>query len=316
MFKLGSIIINPSSRKFIRHKVLFKMKKIFIVNEYEAVETFELSENKYIRMLQSLLKSTSKTYHKHSVQNFLVLTITIFIASYIVLGSWTGSFTTEQDKIMYYFRYLSFSTFLSALGVSLIPLIIRIYKIRAIRVDNSYSLIDATELFQLKYRSENYDLYFSMKALVKSLNGNIKFAFSNVLDALQTNNPKYVADGIELFIYQINTSWAKQVGIMIDRAYNGMNVDKSLSRINRDMVEIKNNIEEEKSKNYEVILLGYTPAFFAPFAMYLMSVYTEGQSWHYYFNTDLGKKIIILTIGICILGIAVAFFMKRPKYEV
>lgn len=134
-----------------------------------------VDEEKTFSHLELLLRSTSKTFHRNSVSQFLLFSCGVFAVLYLVLllGFNAGELISWWNKRAFGFAGLA----------ALLPYGFRRVKLYNIRRENSYALIEATELLILKYRSPGIqgDLYHALFDTADELQGTMKRAFSTLV---------------------------------------------------------------------------------------------------------------------------------------
>ena len=82
------------------------------------------------------------------------------------------------------------------------------------------------------------------------------------------------------------------------------------------MSEVAKITEEIKSENRETIQMAYLPAFLFPAVIYLNQYPSLGKSWHYYFETSPGIRIIVFTLLFTLICALVAYIIQKPRNEV
>lgn len=255
-------------------------------------------ENRLRKHLELLLESTSNK--KPLVEMFYLKTILIFMVVTVVLISLT--------------RDVQISIFVALIS-SLVPYILLWVKLNRIRAISSYDLLPATNKLLQKYRSNNFNLYFALKETVGELEGPIQSAFSSILYAIQ--HRRNVEDSIQVFHYQIKTTWSLQLGILIAEGITeNKNIDDALSRITRDMTETSIVLEKEKSESRDAIQLGYFPIFALPITILLNQKISDGRAFHYHFYVPEGLKVLILTSVICLFSFLAALILAKPRNDI
>lgn len=288
------------------------------ISESQAeANVIDLSEKRWLRYLQKLLYSTNpKKYDANSVQKFFAISATLSLTAYIGLGIWMKLFPQKVDSVGDVFRFLNFWLLVGSMAIGSVWFFIKSIQLRFLRVDKADALYDAVELFQLKYRSENKNIYFALKSLVQSLQTDIKFSFGHILNGIQTRNDKYVQNAIEMFIFDINKSWAKQIAILINRALDGQDIDLSLARVLSDMSEVNKELYLLYNNSADARYLGYAPLIIMPIVLYFNQKESGGESWRLLFEYNSGKLIFLACLVICVINLLVALFLRKPNHDV
>lgn len=287
------------------------------IDEQKEISLIELSDNGFIRYIQKLLYSTNyKKYDDNSVRKFFTLCATIAIGVYILLGVWMKIFPDGIHSTSDVFRYFNFWLFVGSIASGSCWFFIKVIQLRFRRSDKGSNLYDAIEMFYLKYRGENKNIYFALKSLVKSLQTDIKFSFGHILNGIQTNNDKYVQNAIELFIFEINKSWAKQIAILINRALDGQDIELSLSRLLTDMNEIKKDLFLLYNESADARYLGYAPIVIMPIVMIFNEKQMGSDVWRLMFKYNIGKLTFLACIVICVINLIIALILRKPNHDV
>ncbi len=266
-----------------------------------------------------LLRSTNRKYNeKTTVHNFLNMTLLLFIASYVTIGRWVGIFSSGASSVFAYIEQsVSIPVLLYSLCIALVPYGYKHLQLHRIRTENSYQLTPAAEKLLLKYRSYRGNIYYALLELTEELHGPMKNAFNVFVSALQAKGQKNIEEAAELFYYQIQTSWARQLGIQIMKAAkDGKQIGKALARIHEDMKDVSQLIEKAKSENLETIQMGYLPIVMLPVSIWGNEYLSGGAVLHYYLNDPIGVKYLLFTVIVCVVSFFTAVILRKPKNEV
>lgn len=269
-----------------------------------------------MRHLLLLIRSTMKTNDNENdmLTRFFAITASVFIATYLTYGFWTGIFGSQYFSVA---SFLDTSCWMVSLFMAAFPYIFLRVKLHLIRVKNRYALIPAINTFLMKYVEYRGNQYHAMYQTVETLSGEIKHAFKGLLDPLQGKMGSSLDDAIELFIFQIQTSWAIQFGILLHKGeIQGDNIEQGLRWLITDMSEVERITEEVKSENRDNVHLGYLPFIVFPLSIVLNHFPTNGSSWNYYFRTELGIKTVLFTLLYTITCAIIAFLIQKPRNEV
>lgn len=248
------------------------------------------------------------------LQQFILRTIGSFVVTYLVYGFWTGVF---DRRSFHYINLLDNWMIFISLMASSLPYCFMRMRLHRVRVKNSYDLVPAVNTLILKYSEFRGNLYYAVFETTKGLQGDILNAFVGLLPALQGSANAKIEDAIELFIFRIKTTWAIQLGILIHKSEEqGDNIEQGLRWLVTDMSEVAKITEEIKSENRETIQLAYLPAFLFPAVIYLNQYPSMGKSWHYYFQTTPGIRMIVFTLLFTLICALVAYIIQKPRNEV
>lgn len=262
-------------------------------------------ENSFIyRHLNLLLQTTWKYYRASSVFGFTILSFGLFLATFAIYFRFTKSWTLTVIG----------STFTAAL-----PYIILRMFLQFIRSNTSYQLVPAVGLLLAGYRVCNKDIYFGILSTIKKLDhASLKKSFIILANHIQNHkNNKDIENAVALFVFKTQTSWAKQLGILLlNSLIDGRDIERSLSNIVNDMKEGQKIIEQEKSNSHETILLGYLPLVAFPLTIWFMSTMSgQFNILYHQFKTEDGLASFLITTFLCVIGFLLALIMRKPKND-
>lgn len=259
----------------------------------------------FYKHINMLVQSTWRFYSDRSTINFIILTLILFLSSISIFIKYTSSL------------FISGS---AAVVTALIPYTIMRLYLHILRSKTSYELIPATTILLGNYRVCNKDLYFAITETIKKLDDiTLKKAFIVLARSIQKHkNTKDIEKAIELFVFKIQTAWAKQLGILfLNALVEGKSIEGSLSNLVDDMKEGQNVIEEEKSNSQETILLGFFPVIAFPFTLFIMvSMSNRFNIIYYQFSTTSGLSGFILVTALCILSAVISILLRKPKNDI
>ncbi|OME79611.1 hypothetical protein BK120_21790 [Paenibacillus sp. FSL A5-0031] len=268
-------------------------------------------EDKTFSHLELLLRSTSKTFHRNSVNQFISLCIGVMVIVYAIL---LVGFSAGEPLTWWNRRAFGFAGIIALLPYGLLR--IKLYNLRR---ENSYALIEATELLILKYRSPGTqgDLYHALYDTADELQGTMKRAFSSLVTILQLQGKSAIREGVELFKYQIDNSWAKQLGVLFTKAAKeNRNIGRALEKVHTDMQESKRIVEAEKSEYMDSIIMGYFPLILVPASIYGINRMFEGAIMKILFDDPKTLQALILCIIFIVIGLVTSLILSKPKIEV
>ncbi|GGG18789.1 hypothetical protein [Paenibacillus abyssi] len=258
--------------------------------------------------------STGDESDEELIQRFFVMTVGAFLGTFVVYGFWTGLF--DRDTFMISHLVDRWAVTISLMAAT-VPYFLMRMKLHRVRIKNSYDLVPAVNTLLLKYSEYRGNLYYAVFETTKGLNGDILNAFVGLLPSLQGAANSNIEEAIELFIFRIKTTWSIQLGILIHKSEEqGDNIDQGLRWLIADMSEVAKITEELKSENRETMQLAYMPAILLPAVIYLNQFPSMGKSWHYYFQTPLGIRMIVFTLLFTLLCALIAYMIQKPRNEV
>lgn len=251
-----------------------------------------------------LMQSTWKYYTKTSVAKFFILSAGLFSSSLAIYYRLTHSWVV---------------TVVSCIFTSLLPYALLRMILQFMRTNTSYQLGPAVGILLAGYRVCSKNIYFAILHTINKLEDTtLKSAFVVLANHIQSHkNRNDIEQAVELFVFKIQTSWAKQLGILILNALvDGCEIERSLSNIVDDMKEGQKIIEQEKSNAHETILLGYFPLIAFPLSILFMTKLSGHFNILFYqFKTSQGLTSFIMTTILCLSGFILALFFRKPKND-
>lgn len=254
--------------------------------------------------IDMLLQATWRWYKPNAPVYFFILSLSIFLSTFSIFSDLTKSWLLT----------ISCSILSSLLPYSVLKSILQIN-----RSNTSHQLVPAVTLLLASYRICSKDIYYALLRTIKKLdNLTIKKSLITLAKKIQSHkNHSEVERAVELFVFKIQTSWAKQLGVIILNAVvDGRDIEQSLSNIVNDMREGQQIIEEEKSQSHDTVLLGYFPLLAFPLTIFFLHL-VSGQFnvLYYQFKTTQGLTSFIVTTMICITGFILASVFRKPKND-
>jgi hypothetical protein len=316
------IAVVPLITVYLLNKLVFPVSKAIRVvrfrglpssNEQPKMDKPEAKWTKHLLLISRSIKTGDES-DEELLQQFFVMTIGSFLVTYLIYGFWTGVF---ERSTFHYQDLVDRWLIITSLMAGSLPYCFMRMRLHRIRVKNSYDLVPAVNTLILKYSEYRGNLYYAVFETTKGLQGDILNAFVNLLPALQGSANSKIEDAIELFIFRIKTTWSIQLGILIHKSEEqGDNIEQGLKWLVTDMSEVAKITEELKSENRETIQMAYFPAFLFPAVIYLNQYPSLGKSWHYYFQTTPGIRMVVFTLFFTLICALVAYIIQKPRNEV
>lgn len=275
----------------------------------QVSESFAQQKKKFYlyRHLELLLGAAWPWYRQSTAFYFVLITIALFLASSTV-----------------YFKITSRWYLAAGLGVptSLLPYLSLVLVLLWKRSETSYELVPAINILLGKYRVNARNIYYALLDTIKEMEqyATLQKSLIKLASAIQNHRSREdLENAVELFVFQIGTSWAKQLGIIILNAqWEGKDVELSLSNIVRDMGKAREIMEQDRSNNQDTIQIGYfVPLIAFPASLVLLSkVSTPARYIYYQFKTPRGLTSFIVTVMVCLVGLVVSLLLKKPRNDI
>lgn len=291
------------SRKVRSYKNRLRLRRLQISTGSANYKT----RHPFYRHLDLMLASIWPWYSEFTVVYYLISTAVLLAVSSTVYLRFAGSWALAIT---------------AGLLTAVIPYGVLTLVLHWKRNETSYELVPATSILLGKYRVNSRNIYYAILDTIKETDkyGALQKALIKLASAIQSHrNKEDLQNAIEVFVFQIDTSWAKQLGIQIFSAqWENKNIEISLSNIVRDMGKTQEIMEQQKSINQDTIQMGYfVPVIVFPLSLLFLSrVITSGRYYYYQFKTTAGFTSFVITFSLCLLGFAVSLALRKPKNEV
>jgi len=254
-----------------------------------------------------LLGSTWPWYNQSSTIYFIILSLVLFTVSTLL-----------------YFRTTSFWYLSAVFGLltSSIPYIILFFVLFRKRSETSYELVPAVNLLLGKYRVNSKDIYRSLIDTIREMDQHktLQKSLIKLASAIQSHRTREDLErAVEVFVYQIGTSWAQQLGVLLLNAqWESKDIELSLSNIVKDMGKALEIMEQQKSSNQDTIQMGYfIPIIVFPASLFFLAkATTSGRYLYFQFKTTVGFTSFIITFVLCLVGLIVSLLLNKPRNEI
>jgi len=278
-----------------------------------------MKEWKIYRYIDFLLQSTTEATDK-TTQRFVVMLFTIFGTSFVILQAtsirvtWWGGVGDGGIITGILFRFvLSFV-------IAFLPVLYYILKLRLIRIGSGYDLANTSGILLSKYRKTNGRIY---DALLETAEGTkniyIKRRLFRIVKAAQTYVDSYdLKREIDIFVFSINTTFARQIGVAIQKGFSkSMDIEQSLEATDKALQLNIQMLNDEKSSNHDILQLGWVHLFAFPLSIWAATKFIPFERfWQFQFETESGRLFLILSI-ISVLGsVFVALWFRKPPNDI
>lgn len=302
------IMVKPVALPYLNRQIR-KYKNYSRLRRLQYKENIDYYRKKFLpyNHLELLLESIWPWYNDSTVPLFVILIAALFAVSAVVfmklLAVW----------------YLGL---LLALITALLPYFVLATGLIWKRNETSHELVPGASILLGKYRVNSRDVYYSLFETVKEMGQykSLQRALIKLASGIQTHrNKEDLEKAIELFVFQVGTSWAQQLGVLLLTAvWEGKNIEHSLSNIVKDMGRAQEIMEQQKSSNQDTIQMGYfVPVVAFPASLiFLAKITTSGRYLYFQFKTTQGLASFIITLVICVAGLSASLLLRKPKNEI
>ncbi|MFE5323407.1 hypothetical protein ACFQ88_32470 [Paenibacillus sp. NPDC056579] len=257
------------------------------------------------RELELLLKAVQgERFRDFTVQRFVLLDVSTAVSSGIIV------FFVTSD--------LRFSCFLSVL-VAAAPWAYYRLKLRNIQIQSGYDLAEAVGILSSKYKVTRGNMRNALQlASLEITSAPIRRHFMNwIREELNYVDSREMEKAIEEFIYSIQTSFAKQLGLTVLKGLlRSENVESTLTAIDRNIHKQIDMLRDEGDSSSEVLQLSWLHVILFPLLIVIMIIFMGYNSTiHYQLGTEQGR--FWLTVTLCFIGgsLLLALWFRRPPND-
>ncbi|WP_028550069.1 hypothetical protein [Paenibacillus sp. UNC451MF] len=257
------------------------------------------------RELELLLKVThGERYNDHTVQRFVLLTVSMAVSVGLIIY-----FITLDAR---------FSFFMGALILAC-PVAYHRLKLRSSQIQSGYDLAEAVGILSSKYKVTRGNMRTALQLASQEVSSApIRRHFMNwIREELNYVDSREMEKAIEEFIYSIQTSFAKQLGLTVLKGLlRSENVESTLNAIDKNIHKQIDMLRDEGDSSSEVLQLSWLHVILFPLLIVIMIVFMGYNStMHYQLGTEQGR--FWLTVTLCFIGgsLLLAIWFRRPPND-
>ncbi|OXM82428.1 hypothetical protein [Paenibacillus rigui] len=257
------------------------------------------------RELELLLKATQGgRYRDTSLQRFVVLTIATACSVSMV-----GYFITADVR---------FSLFAAILTIAA-PVLYQRIKLRSLQIQTGYDLAEAVGILSSKYKVTRGNMRLALQLSSQEVGSEpIRRHFMNwIREELNYVDVREMERAVEEFIYGIQTSFAKQLGLTVLKGLlRGENVENTLMAIDKNIHKQIDMLRDEGDSSSEVLQLSWLHVILFPLLMVLMVTFMGYNSTvHYQLETEQGRFWLTTTVCFIVGSLLLAMWFRRPPND-
>ncbi|NOU92625.1 hypothetical protein GC093_05195 [Paenibacillus sp. LMG 31456] len=258
-----------------------------------------------IRELELLLKVTQKErFNDSSVQGFLLRTISCALSAGLI------SYFTAYD--------IRFSLFTMVITIAL-PVVYYRLKLRSMQIQSGYDLAEVVGILTSKYKVTRGNMRTALQlSCLEIESGPIRRHFMNLLrEELNYVESSEMEKAVEEFIYSIQTSFAKQLGLTVLKGLlRSENVESTLMAIDKNIHKQIDMLCDEGDSSSEVIQLSWLHVLLFPLLLLMMVVFMGYNSTVYYqLGTEQGRFWLTVTVCFIVGSLLLAVWFRRPPND-
>lgn len=253
--------------------------------------------------IELLLRSVHKKFRYDYISYFYIASLGLSAACGIVI--WQKSHST-------------WITVLSAILGLIIIYISYLLRLRSMRSSNNYEMKPLVDILVMKYRYRQKHIVRALIDTKKEItNKSLNKALNQLLDTFMNfTDHSDLNMAVKVFEYQIGGNWAKQLGVLLIEAAENKDIEIALQEMSKEMGDIIEIIEREKSENLDSIYLGIFSLVAFPLSI-IGIVWLNGPIFlDYQFNTPTGIKSFVITTIFTFLGFIISILFKKPSNDI
>ncbi|MEK3911241.1 hypothetical protein [Paenibacillus sp. FSL H7-0331] len=257
------------------------------------------------RQLELLLKATMKErYNEYSVQRFLLLAVSSSLSAGMV------SYVMAFD--------IRFSLFIAVVAFAVLIIYQRL-KLRSQQIQSGYDLAETIGILTSKYKVTRGNMRMALQLACQEMSSSaIRSHFMNLIrEELNYVDSREMEKAVEEFIYSIQTSFAKQLGLtMLKGLLRNENVESTLMAIDKNIHKQIDMLRDEGDSSSEVLQLSWLHVLLFPLLLLMMVIFMGYTSTvHYQLGTEQGRFWLTVTVCFIIGSLLLATWFRRPPND-
>ena len=278
------------------------IKRIRRLRELEREDKPEKQKTSIEEHLEILLSSVSNKAEV-STSNFIMFSFILFFVVTLMLNMLIG------DML-----------FAWAVGivVGAGPYMFLRYRLESIRLKTSQAFMDEFHIFLQNYQSTDKNIYYTLLNTVNDIeNRGMKIQLRKLISSFQKERHDLdFKKSVHIFIYSINSTFAKRFGNLIIKAHlENVNIGSSLSDLSEDILQRKKDMEEESTENLQTVMLGFSPVIILPIMVWFAYQVSGALNFWYYFKQPVSITLFIICVILSVISIFLAFLVRKPKAD-
>lgn len=299
------LISSPLWLPFVQNRItqIRSRRRVRRLNQL-TLQQKPYSKSKIYYHLELLLLATRKEIHSHQVTNFVFLSIVLFSTSSLFL------IMVMEDIIV---------GALLGMIIGIMPYLILLIKLNGIRTKNSISFLTHFHIIIANYQSTGKDIYFTMVNSIHQIKDPVlRTSFIKLVNAMQIQkSPKDFSKAIQIFIFSINSNFAKRFGKLVIKAHlSRSDIFNPLLQLDTDLRKRRTDIEEESTKNQDTVWQGYFPIVALPLAIFFSYQMAGVLDYWYFFTKKFNLSLFMVCIILSVLSVLIANVLRKPRADI
>ena len=298
LFGISQLVYSLVIDAYRLQKRKFRMKQQHN-DQLKKVSNQTMRIHEHIKLL---VLSVSKKPSARTVFNFYMVSLSIFLTTFLVL-------------------YILVQSFLFSLGMALLagamPYIVNSFKLINIRLEIRYAFMKEFHVFLQAYQ-QNRDVYHSLVDTVGQIkNKQLKMAFMRILSSMQKERTlSAFQESMRLFNFTVRGSYTTRFANLLTKQYReSANISESLLDLHADLQKREKDLSALKSRRMETVLLGYLPLIILPILVIMAQQMSIMFSTHTLLNqTNVSFFMVALTMAVaCAFS---AYLLNKPDADI
>nr|WP_173026345.1 hypothetical protein [Aeromonas sp. Ne-1]AKO69657.1 hypothetical protein [Aeromonas sp. Ne-1] len=271
-------------------------------NELNNINDKKKESNQLYKHIELLLNSLSKK--EKSPVNFFVLTLLIFLVTFIVL------INVVSDVVI---------SSIIALAFAMLPYMLLRFRLITFRLKTQMAFMNEFHNVLQNYQSTGKDIYYMVLNVSKDTEDkNLKYIYMKLLSSLQKDRgEKQFLEAITLFSYSINSTFSKRFAKLLIKGYmERVDISRTLVTMNHDIKRRQQDLDTEKTNKVETILMGYFPALLFPLMVFAAYKVAGVRDFWYYFQQKTVLTVFIIALICSVISVLTAYVTSKPRADV
>jgi hypothetical protein len=192
-------------------------------------------------------------------------------------------------------------------------------KLRSQQIQSGYDLAEVVGILTSTYKVTRGNMRTALQLSCQEIESRaIRRHFMNwIREELNYVDTKEMEKAVEEFIYSIQTSFAKQLGLTVLKGLlRNENVESTLMAIDKNIHKQIDMLRDEGDSSSEVLQLSWLHVLLFPLLLLMMVVFMGYTStMHYQLGTEQGRFWLTVTVCFIAGSLLLAVWFRRPPND-
>lgn len=280
-----------------------RKRKIKRLHELSDVTKVERDRSAWYLHIEMLINSMDKEGNK-SPYNFIILQALIGVMTFYVL------IINLEDLVL-----------TSAITVffAFIPYLYLRFRLASRRMKLQSIFLEEFHKIVQTYQSTGRDMYYTILNVSKDTDDKeLKVIYMKLVSSFQKRRgSKDFRKAVEVFTYSINSNTAKRFSKLLIRAQiDRADVTKGLKGLSEEINKRRQDLEVEKTRKTETLILGYLPAILLPIMVFGSYKVSSVRDYWFFFMQKLPFTVFVFCIVLSVISFLLAYLYSKPRADI